>query len=111
MFSLHSLNLQHFLVAAGLANLLRYNLMQMVEYLELLLGPIFWKGPVLCRLMILKEIFIAFISYVRLERYLYQPLLLHICFTYYVRTRVSSITARFGYGLFVNSALNVEEFA
>lgn len=53
---------------AGLENLLRCNLMHVVEYLELPLGPIFWKGLMLCKLLILKGIFIAFINYVLLER-------------------------------------------
>jgi hypothetical protein len=56
--------------------------MQVVEYLELLLGPIFWKGPVLCKLLILKGIFIASTNCVPLERYLYQLSLFHwiICY-------------------------------
>lgn len=60
------------LVAAGLENLLRFSLIQVVEYPELQLGPIFWKDLVLCKLLILKGTFIVFINYAHRGRYVDQ---------------------------------------
>ena len=74
-FSFCIITLNAFLVAADLENSWRYSLMQVVGYLEQLLGPIFWKGPVLCKLLILKGIFIASTNCVLLERYIHQLLL------------------------------------
>ena len=70
-----------YFIAVDLGNLLKFSLINLVEYLGLQFELISWNGLVLCKFLNLKGITTVFINFVHLGRFVYRTNV--DCISYY----------------------------